>query len=149
MYDAILIAHSWLRWLVLFFALGAIILAFRGWTAQRPFGPTDNRYGAIFVGTLHLQLLLGLVLYFFLSPLTASAFQDMGAAMRNKDLRFWAVEHLAGMVIAVVVAQIGRIKTKKAPTDLQKHKRAAIYFTIALLLILVSIPFATRPWFRL
>jgi hypothetical protein len=149
MYEALLIAHSWLRWLVFIFALGAIFLAYQGWGAKKPFGATDNRWGAFFIGSLHLQLLLGLILYFFLSPLTRAAFQDMGAAMRNPDLRFWAVEHIAGMVIAVVVAQIGRIKSKKAPTDLQKHKRAAIYFTVALILVLVSIPFASRPWFRM
>lgn len=148
MYEALLIAHSWLRWAVLIFGLGAIFLAYRGWGSNKPFGATDNRFGTFFIASLHLQLLLGLVLYFFLSPITQTAFQDMGAAMRNPDQRFWAVEHLVGMLIAVVVAQIGRIKSKKAPTDLQKHKRAAIYFTIALILILVSIPFATRPWFR-
>jgi hypothetical protein len=148
MYEALLIAHSWLRWLVLIFGLGAIFLAYRGWASNKLFGPNDNRFGVIFIGSLHLQLLLGLILYFFLSPITAAAFQDMGAAMRNRDLRFWAVEHLVGMLIAVIVAQIGRIKSKKAPTDLQKHKLAAIYFTIAMILIIVSIPFA-RPWFRI
>jgi uncharacterized membrane protein len=149
MYEALLIAHSWLRWAVLIFGLVAIFLAYQGWGSNKPFGPTDNRFGTFFIGSLHLQLLIGLILYFFLSPVTQTALQNMGAAMRDRDLRFWAVEHLVGMVIAVVVAQIGRIKSRKAPTDLQKHKRAAIYFTIALILILISIPIVTRPWFRM
>jgi predicted membrane channel-forming protein YqfA (hemolysin III family) len=93
---------------------------------------------------MDLQLLTGLVLYFFLSPITKLAMSDFGAAMKNSDLRFYAVEHFAMMLIAVVLVHIGRAKSKKAKTDQGKFKIASIFFLIASIIMVVSI-----PWSRL
>ncbi|MBC8110579.1 MAG: hypothetical protein H7Y04_05915, partial [Verrucomicrobia bacterium] len=94
-------------------------------------------------GSMHLQLLLGLILYFGLSPFGLKAFDlGMKVVMKTPTYRHWAVEHITTMIIAVAIAQIGRIVSKKAPSDLLKHKRAAIYYSIAVFLILLSIPYA-------
>jgi len=85
-----------------------------------------------------------LVLYFFLSPVTKLAMSDFGAAMKNSDLRFYAVEHFAMMLIAVVLVHIGRAKSKKAKTDSAKFKTATIFFLIAMVVMLAAI-----PWNRL
>jgi hypothetical protein len=148
MYTTLQFIHSWTRWLVLAVAVWAIVRAFTGWFSHKPFLKTDNTAGAMFVGTMHLQLVLGLILYFFLSPITAAAFSNFGAAMKNPELRYWAVEHITVMILAVVVAQVGRIASKRSSVDTTKHRRAAIYFTLALVLMLTRIPFVHERLFR-
>ena len=78
---------------------------------------------------------------------------DMGAAMKEPVLRFYAVEHVTIMSIAIVFVTVGRISSKKMKTDWQKHKRVFVFYSIALLLVLVAIPWpfrevgAGRGWF--
>ncbi len=153
MYEFLLILHSYNRWLVLLLALIVIFRSFSGWQSRKPYTKPDNIFHAAFVGVVHLQLLTGLLLYFVYSPVTQQIFQDFGASMKNASLRFWAVEHIAGMLIGTVLAQLGRTLSKKAPTPELKHKRAFIYSLIAIIIILLSIPFGiinqeTRPLFR-
>jgi hypothetical protein len=92
------------------------------------------------------------VLYFGLSPITRAAMQDFGAAMGNSMLRFWAVEHILGMVIAVALAHVGRVRVRKTTDPLRRHKLAAIFFGLALIAIFATIPWpgmpAGRPLFR-
>lgn len=141
MYETFLFIHSWLRWIVLVLALLVIVKSFLGWQGKKTYGKGDNALSASFVGSLHLQLLIGLVLYFFLSPITTSAFQDFGGAMKAASIRYWAVEHIFVMILAVIIAQIGRTRSKKAGTDVKKFKNATIFYLIALILILSRIPF--------
>jgi hypothetical protein len=89
---------------------------------------------------MDIQFLIGIILYAFVSPLTKAAFSDFGAAMKNPALRFYAVEHILLMVIALVLVHIGRSKSKKAIAPWKKHRAAAIYYGIALVLILAGIP---------
>ncbi len=141
MYDIFLLLHSWLRWVVLILAIIVIIKSFIGWKGNKTYGKADNALSASFMGMLHLQLLIGLILYFFLSPITQAAFADFGGAMGDASQRYWAVEHILMMIIGVVVAQIGRTKSKKATLDSNKFKTAAIFYTIAIIIILSRIPF--------
>ena len=89
---------------------------------------------------MDIQFLIGMILYAFVSPFTKAAFADFGAAMKNADLRFYAVEHILMMVIALVFVHIGKSKSKKAVASWKKHRAAAIWFGLALVLILVGIP---------
>ncbi|SET54668.1 hypothetical protein [Hymenobacter actinosclerus] len=152
MYPTLLLIHSWSRWLVLIFGLIAIFRAFSGWQNRRPYLGADNGMAASFVGSMHLQLLLGLILY-FISPVGAKAFETAGSAvMKDAGSRFFAVEHLVGMLLAVVVAQVGRIVSKKAVDPVVKHRKAFIWFTVALVIVLLMIPWGiwnpARPMFR-
>ena len=97
----------------------------------------------LFTSLLDLQLLIGLVLY-FTSPFMQPILQNFGQAMGNSSQRFFAVEHVFAMIAAIVVAHIGRSLSKKAAGDAARHKRAAIGFTVALVLILAAIPWS-RP----
>ena len=152
MYVALVYAHSWLRWLLLVAALYALVRAISGASSRRPWTPDDDRAGKWLVSLFDLQLLIGLVLYIGLSPVTQSAFNDFGAAMRQSDLRFWAVEHVTGMVIAAALLHIGRVRVSKA-AESKRHRTAAIFIGLALLAMLISIPWpgtpAGRPLFRL
>jgi hypothetical protein len=152
MYPLMLVVHSLLRWVVLAAGLVAFGRALAGMRARRAWTAGDDRAGQVFVGTLDLQLLIGLVLYFGLSPITRAAMQDFGAAMGNSMLRFWAVEHILGMVIAVALAHVGRVRVRKTTDPLRRHRLAAIFFGLALIAIFATIPRpgmpAGRPLFR-
>jgi hypothetical protein len=148
MYDLLLVAHSWLRWLVLLAALAAIVRAVGGVQTRRPWTPLDDRSGMWFTATLDLQMLLGLLLYIFLSPVTQSAFVDMAAAMQAAHIRFFAVEHPFGMIVAIALAHIGRVRIRKAHDSESKHKRALMFFGLSLLVLLASIPWPFSPGAR-
>ena len=152
MYSAALTLHSALRWVVLLIGLLVVARACAGWTGQRPWTPADNRASLWFTIALEIQLLAGLLLYFVLSPLTQMALENIAATMRNPSLRFWSVEHPFGMVVALVLAHVGRVRIRKATTDAGRHEVAAIVFAIAMVVILLSSPWPgtpnARPWFR-
>lgn len=140
MYEVFLMFHSWLRWLLLFSMAVTLIKYLAGWLGNQPWKKLDNVLGIVFTSLMDLQLIFGLVLYFFLSPVTKQIFANFGAAMKDAVLRFYAVEHISMMLIAVVLVHIGRAKSKKAKTDRMKFKIASIFFLIAFVLILAAIP---------
>ena len=145
MYTAFLLIHSTLRWAVLVLALLALARAIRGVTGRREWLSADSAIGAWFTGSVDLQLLLGLVLYIFLSPFTKEAFADFGAAMRNPPLRFFAVEHLTGMIVAVALTHVGRARSKRAGPAAQRHKAALVFYALALVIMVLSIPWPGTP----
>lgn len=145
MYIIVLTAHSWIRWAVILVALVAIARAITGVAGRRPWTPADDRAGAWFARALDIQFLLGLALYVALSQITRAAIQDFGSAMSNSSLRFWAVEHPFGMIAAMVLAHIGHKRTRKLTDPASRHKVAAICFVLALLAILISMPWPGTP----
>ena len=151
MYQTLLILHSWSRWLVLVFGLIAIYRAYVGYSGRRPFTRADNGMSAAFSGFMWLQVIIGLGLYFGLSPYGLNAMKQAGA-MKDPTTRFFGMEHVVVMILAAALAQVGRIAIKKAGNDTLKHKKALIYFGITLLLVLLMIPWGiwnpARPLFR-
>ncbi len=141
MYDIFLSLHSWLRWIVLILALVSVIKSIAGLYNGNAFNKTDNILSVSFVGSMHAQLVIGLILYFFLSPITTQAFNDFSMAMKNSAIRYWAVEHITVMIIAVLLAQIGRSKSKKSGDDKVKFRFQSIFYGLALFLMLTRIPF--------
>ena len=152
MYELLVRSHSGLRWVVLVLLLLAIAKAFAGWMNGRPYTEGDKKIMLFSLITVHLQLVIGLILY-FLSPTVEVALSDMSAAMKSSALRFWAVEHISMMVLSIVLITIGYSRSKRASNDLSKFRRIAIFYTIGLLLILASIPWPfradgiARAWF--
>lgn len=153
LYGITLFLHSWNRWLILIAGVIVIAAAIKGLSVKSEYSSFQKRWSLIFLSSLHLQLLIGLLLYFFLSPITAQALSDFGAAMKDSVLRFWAVEHTFVNVIAIGLAQTGSILVKRRADSAGKHKRTLIWSGIALLLILAMIPMGmmgvSRPLFRL
>jgi hypothetical protein len=144
MLSAVLTVHSLLRWVVLLAGLVAVGLGIAGWRG-RSWQPVDRIAGRAFIGTLDLQLLIGLLLYVVLSPTVGSAMANIGEAMRDSMARFFLVEHPLGMVAAIALAHVGNVRIKKSADDAQRHRTAAIFFGLALLLILLSIPWPGMP----
>ena len=152
LYAVVLFLHSYLRWLVLALALVLVFRAFSGWRSSRAWSPTDDRVHAAFVGTLDLQLLLGFLLYLALSPISRAFLASPGASMKVSELRFFGVEHLLLMLIAIAIVHVGRARSKKRTDARQRQRGVFVTTLIALLVIFAGIPWpfmhAPRPLFR-
>ena len=138
-----LLAHNLLRWAILLFGFWAVLSALGGVMSKRAYGKADNISGLFFMICCDIQLLIGLVLYFYnsyFSQLTTNTKQ----VMANSVIRFFALEHSLMMIIAWLLVHIGRSMVKRGNTDAQKHKRTLIYFGIALVIILAMIPWPFR-----
>ena len=148
MYSIVLVLHSWLRWAAILAGLAATAVA-----STAPGTDRSEKTGLLFMIAMDLQLLLGLLLYAFLSPTTTALFGDFGAAMRDPVARFWAVEHPTMMIAAVVFAHLGRVLARKAATPAAKRTRLMVCFGIATLLMIAGTPWpgmrAGRELFRL
>ena len=139
MYSIVLLLHSWLRWIALVAGIAATVTSF----SDRPQTTGQSRadlWGLVFMAVLDLQMLLGLLLYFVLSPFMEGILSNFGAAMKSPGLRFFAVEHLALMLTAVVLAHVGRVLARKAKTPDAKRMRTAICFGLATFLMILGIP---------
>ena len=151
MYQTLLLLHSWSRWFVLVFGLIAVYRAYVGYSGRRPFVSADNGMSAAFSGFMWLQVIIGLGLYFGLSPYGLNAMKQAGA-MKDPTTRFFGMEHVVVMILAAIVAQVGRIVVKKAGNATLKHRKALTYFGAALFLVLLMIPWGiwnpARPLFR-
>jgi uncharacterized membrane protein YozB (DUF420 family) len=142
-YAVVLAAHNVVRWIVVVLAILALVRAYLGWLGRRPWTDQDRKIGVFFGSAIDVQFLLGLILYFVLSPITRSAFQDFSGAMGNDVARFFLVEHVFYMIVAVALVHVGTVSARRASDDTGKHRRAAIWFSLAVLLILLGM-----PWFR-
>jgi hypothetical protein len=141
--------HSVLRWLVLLTAFYAIWKAFVGMQQKSAFSKSDNMAGILFTSMIDIQLILGLILY-VTSGLGYKNIQanGMGFVMKDGFARFFAVEHISMMILVLVLIHIGRAKSKRATTDLGKHKSAFWYYLIGLIIILAAIPWPFRKGFE-
>ena len=152
MYSILLAVHSLVRWLVLISLLVAIFQAYKGWLGNKPFTKFDNTIRIATASIAHVQFVLGLVLY-CISPVVRYFLGYFKTAVHEREIRFFGMEHIAMMLIAVVLITIGSMKAKRQSTDKQRFKTMAIWFTIALIIILTSIPWQfspliSRPYFR-
>src|SRR5204863_5782968 len=119
LYPHIQVFHGIFRWLVLFLALVAIVIAFSGWSGRKPAGANLFRFGLIYVLAMDLELSTGVLLYLGASPNLRSAF----------------IAHGVLMFLAVLFAHIGAALTRKAPGDVMKYRGSAIAWVVSLLLI--------------
>ena len=153
MYEILLNLHSWLRWLVLGMAVVVIYNNYNGWKSGLVYSDKDKKLNTYLMLLLHSQLVIGLALYFGVSPMMKDIMANFGGSMKDSAQRFWSVEHMMGLVIGIIVAQIGASKAKKQSTDAQKFKTGFMWFTIAILIIILMIPFGIwnveRPMFRM
>ncbi|MDP1889336.1 MAG: hypothetical protein Q8K55_00475 [Gemmatimonadaceae bacterium] len=139
----ILALHNSLRWLVLLFALVAFVRALKGINGGVDYATGAKRALSIFMISVHLQLLLGIIL-FGVSPLARSAMTDMGATMKDAGLRSIVVEHPTLMLLGAIVVTVTSVLARRGPDDTVRHRRAAIGIAITLGLILAGIPWE-RP----
>jgi hypothetical protein len=109
---------------------------------KQPYSANHNLSATLFVASVHLQILIGFLLY--IARGWANNFSKMGEIMGDSTLRFWTVEHIFGMLLAAVLVQIGRTKSKKSSQDSTKHKLAFVFYTLGLVIIIAMIPWPFR-----
>jgi len=139
-YSTVKDVHSSFRWIVLALAVAVIVIFAIGWFSKKKFGRLDNTLSLLYMISCDLQLMLGLTLYFFLSPITQSAIQFGSLQMEDPNVRFFAIEHPITMILGIACAHIGRISSKKGLTDSSKFKRGTIWFLLSLILIVSRMP---------
>jgi len=143
MYNILKHAHSGLRWLVLIALIAAIFNAFKN---SNTFTDKDKKINLVALILTHTQLIIGLVLYFI-----SDMVQFSSGTMSNKILRFYTVEHISLMLIAIALITVGYSKSKRAADDAKKFKSIRVFYLIGLILILISIPWPFRDlgagWF--
>jgi hypothetical protein len=122
--------------------LWALYRSYRGWLGKKAWVPEDQRAGMLLTIAYDIQFLMGLILAGF-SPSISVAFSNLGAAMQVNELRFFAVEHIPMMLIALIASHITSALSRKASDDALKHRRAAVGYTLVAVITAMAI-----PWFR-
>lgn len=135
MYNILVHAHSGLRYVVLLLLIAAIVDGYRRSQA----GSQKNQLALFALIFTHLQLVLGLILY-FISPKV----QFAAGVMKDSVLRFYTVEHISVMLIAIILITIGYSRGKKLLPAAEGYRRTAFFYLIGLVLILISIPWPFR-----
>lgn len=152
MYSIFLIIHSWFRWLVLASLLYAVCRSLYAWRLGQSFTVIDNSLRHLTATVSHIQFLIGVALYFF-SPVVSYFFHNFSTAIHERDIRFFGMEHVTMMLIAVSIISVGSIKAKRKEADRAKFKTIAIWYGVGLIIIFLSIPWefsplTSRPYFR-
>lgn len=140
LYPVILFIHSWLRWVVLLAAVWTVACSARSVIGKRDWTHTDERRGRVLVGLVDTQFTLGALLYLWLSPIVRSAFADMGVAMRSAPLRFFAVEHITAMFLAVASVHIAQVRARRVDAGPQRHRIMLKGSSAFLFLAMIGIP---------
>ncbi|MFD1062771.1 hypothetical protein ACFQ1Q_05890 [Winogradskyella litorisediminis] len=140
--ETIQFIHSGWVYIVLIVLVLATLNALYKLFADKEFDAKDFRISLFALITMHIQLLIGIVLWF-----TKGYFDELsvGEIMKNDAIRKLAVEHPTTMIIAVALVTIGYSKHKKKLVSKPKFKILSIFYTIALALVLYMIPW--NLWF--
>lgn len=152
MFETLTFYHSLFRWLVLASLLYAIYRACKGYFSKGTFAKTDNAVRHWTATIAHIQLVIGMVLY-LKSPSVKYFWGNFKEAVKNIDVAFFALIHILLMLAAIVLITIGSSLAKRKPTDREKFRTMLVWFSIALTMIFIAIPWpfsplANRPYFR-
>jgi hypothetical protein len=126
--------HSYNRYLIIVAIFWVIFRSWSGWMGKKHYVKTDNTASLVLLILAHTQLLLGLIQYFFTSAYTTG---DM--PISDPWVRYFKMEHIGAMILAVVLIQLGRTFTKKAHLHEHKHKKTALYTTAAAIIIFATL----------
>ncbi len=143
MYTELLLSHRSLAYLFILTSLAAVILALFNRLQNKPSSKTLNILTLASLATGHLQLLLGLGLY-FVGAWFGLLSENPGEVMRDSGLRYFAVEHISTNLIGIALVTVGRVRFKKHTLDSRKHQAVIAFIGLGLLLIASRV-----PWSRL
>lgn len=152
MYSTLIYWHSILRWIVLIALVFAIGLSVKGYFKKTEFSKFDNAFRHWTATISHVQLMLGILL-FTQSLLVKYAFKNFKQISFHSEAFFFGIIHILFMLSAIVCITIGSAKAKRKALSKDQYNTMLIWFSIALLLILIAIPwpfspFAQRPYLR-
>jgi hypothetical protein len=133
--QALISAHSGLRWIALLLLVLAIVNAF----TSKDYEKKHRLVNLFTMITFHIQLVLGLILYFI-----SDKVQFTDGWMKEAMYRFYGMEHLTGMLLAIIAITIGHSKSKKGTDATAKFKSIKRWYVLALILVLAFIPWPFR-----
>jgi len=136
-------SHSLLRYVVLILLFAVVAITLSGLLSKRPFLKKDRLVALFAMISVHIQLLIGLILY-FTGPWFSQLINNTSMVMKNASLRFYALEHITLMLVAVVLVTLGYRAAKGGLTSMGKHRRVFILFALALIVIFIAIPWPFR-----
>ena len=139
MYSFLKYLHSGLRYIVLILVVLAVIQALLGWLGKNNYTKGNKLLYLFALISAHVQLLVGLVLY-FVSPLV----EFNSAAMKDNTIRYWTVEHISMMIIAIVLITIGYSRSKRAVLPEKKHFNIFLFYGIAILIVIITLIMSHR-----
>ncbi|MBC6997736.1 hypothetical protein [Cytophaga sp. FL35] len=146
MYEIVQVLHSYLAYVVLLILILAVFNALSGWMGKRIFNMEKDLRLSLFALILsHIQLLVGLILY-FVSPSGLNAIKTLGMGGLNAQARLLALEHPVINIVAIVFITIGWSRHKKFVEGDKKFKSIAIFYGLGLVLLLSRIPW--NAWFN-
>jgi len=131
--------HSGLRYIVLILVVAAVIQALLGWLGKKTYTEGNRKLNLFALISAHTQLIIGLVLY-FLSPLVNFS----GAAMKDPIARYWTVEHITMMIIAIVLITAGYARSKRVLVPEKKHANIFIFYFLAIIIVVVTLILSHR-----
>ena len=151
-YAFILALHSTWRWVVLITLMVSLFRFAYQKKKGLSFTPTDSFLKKAVIIAFYMQALMGIILY-TLSPITQYFLTHFDTAVHLRQIRFFGMEHSSMMILAAIFLLIGSLKSKNADTDDRRFKILLIWFGLALLIVLSSIPWefsplTSRPSFR-
>ncbi|MDX2432209.1 MAG: hypothetical protein QNK35_14830 [Bacteroides sp.] len=138
MYDIVIKLHYIVSAIFLILALVTTIWALIGWAKDLPCPRSFLSLSWVFIHFLYIQLLSGIILYFFLKPETSTDILTMEEALQLNSSRFWGIEHVSLMLFAVILSQVGRLMIKQISSDRKKYRAASFYYGISLLVVMSS-----------
>lgn len=144
MYNILQKAHSGWAYIALLVLVIAVINAIIGMSFKKEFTSKDRKIALFGLIGIHVQLLIGLILY-FVSPLGLKMIKVVGMSGLNSETRLLALEHPFTNLIAITLITIGWSKHKKLTTSESKFKTFSIFYGLGLVLILSMIPWS--KWF--
>jgi hypothetical protein len=151
-YTLLLFAHSYVRWALLIGAVMVTARAFSGWRAARPWTKRHQTALRFLVRVTDVQLVIGVLLYLWSSPISAAFFADPRHTIHDHVLRFFGVEHVTMMLIAAGVLHAGWRRVRGATSDVVRHRTAARWTGAFLTIVCTSVPWPGlrhgRPLFR-
>jgi hypothetical protein len=150
MYHILIVLHSYVRWFVLLSLIIAVYKAFSGYFSDKAFTKGDNAIRHWTATFAHIQLMIGMILY-FQSPVIKYFFKNTGSA--GAEYSFFGMIHSTLMLVAVVIVTIGSAMAKRKETGKAKFKTMLLWYSLALVIIFIAIPwpfspFANRPYLR-
>ncbi|TDQ09710.1 cytochrome B [Pedobacter metabolipauper] len=131
MYSILKSAHSGWRYVVLILLVLAVVQAISGWLGKKPYTEGNRKFNVFTLISAHIQLLMGLILYFMSGWYKADSSVALG--------RYWKMEHVGMMVFAIILITVGNARSKRGDDALVKHRSIALYFGLALILIIAAI----------
>lgn len=145
MQTGLLHLHNLLRWIILILLLLSIFKSYSGMITKKAFVASDKKVWLFTMIASHITLLLGLYQWLLGRYGIFSYVKPEGVSMmKDPYLRFFQMEHPVSMILATVLVTLGYGMAKKNVDDLIKYKKAFRYFLLALVLILVAVPWPFR-----